>query len=97
MDKRFWVYMLASKHYGTLYIGMTSDLVKRISEHRENLRDGFTKEYNVHRLVWFEEHGTAESAIKRERNMKEWKRDWKINLIERNNPHWEDLFDAISK
>lgn len=96
MSKRFFVYMLASKHYGTLYIGMTSDLLKRIWEHRNGVVDGFTKEYDVHRLVYFEEHANAEAAATRERQMKEWKRQWKINLIEERNPHWEDLYDGLS-
>ena len=87
--------MLASKHYGTLYIGMTSDLVKRIWEHKNGVIDGFTKEYDVHNLVYFEGHENAEAAITRERQMKEWKRQWKINLIEEHNPHWEDLYDGI--
>lgn len=95
MEKRFWVYILASGHYGTLYIGMTSDLVKRIWEHKNGVVEGFTERYDVHRLVYFEEHPSAEAATTRERQMKEWKRDWKINLIERNNPHWDDLYEGI--
>ena len=95
MERKFYVYMLASGHYGTLYIGMTSGLTKRIWEHKEGVADGFTKQYNVKMLVYYEEHDNAETAITRERQIKEWKRDWKINLIERKNPHWEDLYDGI--
>ncbi len=97
MEKRFWVYVLASAHYGTLYVGMSSDLPKRIWEHKEGVAEGFTKKYDVHNLVYFEEHGNAEAAITRERQIKEWKREWKINLIERSNPHWDDLYENICK
>ncbi|MEZ5461222.1 GIY-YIG nuclease family protein [Dokdonella sp.] len=89
------VYILASKKYGTLYIGVTSDLIKRIWEHRNNVVDGFTKQYDVHTLVWFEQHETMESAITREKALKAWKRDWKFNLIEAMNPEWSDLYPGI--
>jgi putative endonuclease len=80
---------------GTLYIGVTSDLIKRIWEHKNNLVDGFTKRYGVHLLVWFELHENMNAAIEREKNMKEWKRAWKLNLIEKSNPDWRDLYDDI--
>lgn len=89
--KQFWIYILASEKYGTLYIGITSNLPKRIYEHQNNLIEGFTKEHAVHRLVYLEQHENAESAITREKRLKAWKRDWKIELIERDNPQWEDL------
>jgi putative endonuclease len=87
----FYVYLLASKPYGTLYAGVTSDLVARAWQHKNKALRGFTARYGVDRLVWFEVHQMAEAAIRREKQIKEWKRDWKINLIERDNPHWIDL------
>ncbi|MFL1875937.1 GIY-YIG nuclease family protein [Hansschlegelia beijingensis] len=96
MDRQFYVYILASGPYGTLYIGVTSNLPARIWQHREGVADGFTKRYGVHRLVFFEVHATALEAITREKRLKRWPRDWKINLIERDNPRWDDLFDAIA-
>ncbi len=95
MDKQPAVYILANKRNGTLYVGVTSDLVKRIWEHRNNLVEGFTKRYGVHRLVWYECHETMESAIQREKRLKEWKRAWKLELIERLNPDWDDLYLLI--
>ena len=83
--KNFYVYILCSKRNGTLYTGVTSDLIKRIYEHKNNLVDGFTKKYAVHSLVWYELHETAEAAITREKQIKGWRREWKIHLIERNN------------
>ena len=97
MDKQPAVYILASKRNGTLYIGVTSDLVKRVWEHRNNLVEGFTKRYNVHRLVWYELHERMESAIVREKRLKNWKRKWKLQLIESMNPQWRDLWDDISR
>jgi putative endonuclease len=87
--------MLASKRNGTLCIGVTSDLVKRIYEHRSNLVEGFTKRYDSHQLVWYEMHNTLESAIEREKRLKEWKRKSKLKLIERDNSNWEDLYPMI--
>ena len=78
-----------------MYIGVTSDLRKRVWEHKEGFVDGFTKKYKVHRLVWFEPHETMYTAIQREKNLKNWKRDWKINLIERQNPDWHDLYPGL--
>ncbi|MGH8401164.1 MAG: GIY-YIG nuclease family protein, partial [Gammaproteobacteria bacterium] len=89
------VYMLASQEYGTLYVGVTSNLVKRIWEHKNNAVEGFTHKYEVHTLVWYEQHETMESAINREKAIKAWKRDWKLELIENTNPQWEDLYPDI--
>ncbi len=91
----YWVYLLASKPRGTLYVGMTNDLVRRIAEHREGLVPGFTKTYNVKMLVHFEEHASVLEAIKREKRVKRWARDWKIALIRKKNPEWRDLFYEI--
>jgi putative endonuclease len=89
------VYILASDKNGTLYTGVTSDLVKRIWEHREHLAEGFTKQYGVTRLVWFEMHATMDSAIQREKRIKKWNRDWKRKMIEQENPMWHDLWPEI--
>ena len=86
------VYMMASRKYGTLYIGVTSGLLNRVVQHREGVMDGFTKQYGVKRLVWYETHDSIEVAIHREKRLKKYKREWKINLIERDNPNWDDLF-----
>jgi putative endonuclease len=93
----FYVYILASKAYGTLYVGMTSDLLKRIWEHKNKVVPGFTRQYGVNRLVWFEAHETEDAALRREKQIKEWKRDWKINLIESGNRHWADLSSTLSQ
>ena len=95
MPKQFYVYILASKRNGTLYTGMTSDLVKRVWQHKNKIVDGFTKTYHVKQLVYFEVHAQAEEAIKREKRIKKWKRAWKLDLIEAKNPEWEDLYDSI--
>ena len=89
------VYILASKRNGTLYTGVTSDLVRRVWEHRNDLVAGFSERYATHLLVWFERHETMESAIVRERRLKEWKRAWKLRLIEAENPAWRDLYPEI--
>ena len=89
--------MLASRRNGTLYIGVTSDLAKRVWQHKEEFVDGFTKEYGVKQLVWYEQHDNAESAITREKQLKKWNRAWKIELIESSNPDWNDLFSEITK
>lgn len=89
------VYILASKRNGTLYIGVTSDLLKRVWEHKNDFVDGFTKEHGVHRLVWYELHATMESAIAREKALKNWHRAWKIRIIEENNPEWLDLYEKL--
>ena len=90
-----YVYILASKANGTLYVGVTSDLVKRVWEHKNDLVDGFTKRYGVHRLVWYEEHDTIEDAIAREKAIKRWRRQWKVRRIEQLNPAWRDLYEEI--
>jgi len=95
MTKQFYVYILTSKRNGTLYIGVTSNLPQRIWQHKNNQLDGFSKEYNVKQLVYFEQHDTAESVITREKQIKKWKRAWKLKLIEKNNPQWKDLYDLI--
>ncbi len=89
------VYILASKKHGTLYIGVTSNLVRRVWEHKNDQVEGFTKKYSVHDLVWYEIHETMESAIHREKRFKEWKREWKIKRIEELNPQWRDLYEDI--
>jgi putative endonuclease len=86
---------LASQKNGTLYVGVTSDLVRRVWQHKSDLAEGFTKEHQIHKLVWYEAHETMESAIAREKNIKAWKRLWKLELIERSNLDWKDLFDQI--
>ena len=93
--KSFYVYILCSGRNGTLYIGVTSDLIKRIYEHKNNFVDGFTKKYGVHRLVWYEFHDTAEMAIQREKQIKKWERSWKLRLIEESNPEWKDLYNDL--
>ncbi len=93
--KRFYVYILCSKRNGTLYTGVTSDIVKRVYEHKNGLVEGFTKKYNVHHLVWYEIHESAESAIVREKQIKKWERAWKLKIIEKENPQWIDLYKSI--
>ncbi|MEI6327153.1 MAG: GIY-YIG nuclease family protein [Candidatus Roizmanbacteria bacterium] len=88
-------YILASRRNGTLYIGVTNNLKLRVYEHKMDLVKGFTKEYKVHTLVYFEPHSSIESAIVREKLLKEWKRDWKIQLIEKTNPYWIDLYENL--
>jgi len=90
-----YVYILASKRNGTLYIGVTNDLVKRIWEHKNNVVEGFTQRYDVHLLVYYEQYENIEQAILREKQMKKWKRYWKIKLINRMNATWEDLYSKI--
>jgi putative endonuclease len=96
MDKTFYVYMLASARYGTLYLGVTSNLMKRIWEHREGAVAGFTKEHRVKLLVWFETHTDAISAITREKQIKKWNRAWKIELVQQENPYWRDLYEGFT-
>jgi putative endonuclease len=90
-----YVYILASKRNGTLYTGVTSSLYARICAHREGRGSSFTTKYNVKTLVWFETHDTVTSAIRRETNIKRWRRDWKLALIEKENPNWRDLFEDM--
>ncbi len=89
------VYIMASKKNGTLYTGVTSDLAKRVYEHKNNLVDGFSKKYGVHTLVYYEAGGDLDGALQREKQIKEWKRAWKIALIEKDNPSWRDLYEDI--
>ncbi len=95
MEHRPTVYILANKPYGVLYIGVTSNLPGRVCQHRQKLINGFCKQYNVDRLVWFEQHEHMYGAITREKQLKKWNRDWKIELIETINPAWIDLYDDI--
>jgi putative endonuclease len=96
IDGCYWVYLLASRIGGTLYVGVTNDLVRRVYEHRMGLADGFTKKYRIHRLVYFEQYDDIETAILREKRLKKWKRAWKIQLIEKQNPNWDDLYPQIA-
>ena len=89
--KQYYVYILASRKNGTLYIGITSDLIKRVYEHKNDLVDGFTRKYKVHELVYYEVYNKVYDAITREKRLKKWKRQWKIELIEKDNPEWKDL------
>jgi putative endonuclease len=96
LEKRGYVYIMASKPNGTLYIGVTSDLLKRAWEHREGVAEGFTKRYGCKLLVWFEVHDRIEMAIQHEKQMKEWRRAWKIRRIVEMNPDWTDLFPTLA-
>ncbi len=91
------VYIVASRKHGTLYIGVTSNLARRIWEHRNGIYEGFSKQQGVMRLVWYEPHDTMETAIMREKQMKAWKRSWKVQLIEKDNPDWHDLYDELNR
>lgn len=93
--RKYYVYILASRKNGTLYIGMTGNLTRRIYEHRQGLQPGFSRRHSVKRLVWYEVHDTALTAIQREKNLKEWKRAWKVELIEKSNPDWNDLYRQL--
>ena len=95
MSPRFYVYLMANEPYGTLYVGITNDLARRVWEHREGMVEGFTKAFGLKRLVWFEEHGNAYEAITREKRIKRWHRDWKVNLVQSGNPQWRDLYPEI--
>ncbi len=96
MEKTSYVYILASRPYGTLYIGVTADLARRVWQHRSGVVHGFTKEHNVHQLVWYETHSSIDAAITREKQLKRWLRNWKINLIQSTNPAWRDLYEEIT-
>jgi putative endonuclease len=97
MDRGYHVYILTDKVYGTLYVGITNDLVRRVWEHKHDLVEGFTREHRLHRLVWFETHGDVVEAIAKEKRIKRWHRDWKINLIQGKNPSWADLYEEIRR
>lgn len=94
-SRTYFVYLLASRPYGTLYIGVTNDLIRRVDQHRAGQGSMFTRKYRVHTLVWYEMFADIDQAIQREKTMKEWRRDWKTNLIERENPHWLDLYPSL--
>jgi putative endonuclease len=94
-EKAYYVYILASERNGTLYIGVTSDLIRRVYEHKTDVVDGFTKEHGVHMLVHYEETSDVEAAIAREKQLKKWNRSWKKRLIEETNPDWNDLYDSL--
>lgn len=94
--KDYYVYMMASKRNGTLYTGMTNNLIRRVYEHKEGVFEGFTKKYGVKLLVWYEQTNEVEAAIKREKNIQAWKREWKLRLIEEFNPDWNDLYLEIA-
>ena len=94
--RSYYVYILASKIGGTLYIGVTNDLIRRVGEHKLKVVDGFTKKYDVTKLVYFEQFDDPENAIKREKRLKKWNRAWKIRLIEEHNPTWNDLYPSIA-
>ena len=93
----YYVYLLASSKHGTLYVGVTRDLVRRVYQHKTKETPGFTSRYGVTRLVWYEVHGNPTSAIAREKEIKKWRRDWKVSLIENENLDWEDLYNSITK
>ncbi|MFA5175607.1 MAG: GIY-YIG nuclease family protein [Patescibacteria group bacterium] len=93
--RKFYAYILSNKKNGTLYIGITNNLIRRIYEHKNNLVEGFTKKYNVHNLVFYEQYDNINDAISREKQMKKWNRKWKIELIEKDNPNWRDLYEEL--
>ena len=95
MSKQYYVYILASKRNGTLYVGITNGLIKRIWQHKNDLVEGFTKKYQVHTLVYFEQTSDVLSAIAREKQLKKWKRQWKLALIEKQNSEWKDLYNNL--
>ena len=96
MEKDYYVYILASKRNGTLYIGVTANLIKRVWEHKNKVVDGFTGKYNVDKLVFYEQYRDPDNAIRREKRLKKYNRKWKLDLIEKSNPHWKDLYGEIS-
>ncbi|MCC6604786.1 MAG: GIY-YIG nuclease family protein [Anaerolineae bacterium] len=93
--KTYFVYILASKKNGTLYIGMTSNLIRRVYEHKNDVRESFTQKYGGHTLVYYEYTNVVNAVIVREKQMKKWNRQWKINLIEKENPNWDDLYESL--
>ena len=96
MDRNYYVYILASRRNGTLYIGVTSDLINRTWEHRNKVIEGFTKKYSIDNLVYFEQFSDPENAIKREKRLKRYNRKWKLELIEKENPEWRDLYEELA-
>jgi len=95
--KQYYLYILASKRNGTLYVGVTNDLLRRVWEHKHDLVEGFTKRYGIHRLVWYQAADTPTAAIVREKQVKKWKRAWKLRLIEEANPDWKDLYEEVAQ
>ena len=95
IKNQYCIYILANKRNGTLYIGVTSNLVERVYEHKNNMIEGFSKKYNIHKLVYYEITDDIKSAIRREKQLKKWNRKWKINLIENSNPEWRDLYFGL--
>ncbi len=93
----FHVYLLANRRDGTLYLGVTRDLARRVHEHKSKILPGFSQKYGVDRLVWYEEYPTAVEAIEREKDIKKWRRQWKVNLIEESNPDWADLYPMLAR
>ena len=93
--KSYYIYIMASRRNGTLYIGITNDIVRRVYEHKNNFISGFTSKYSIHNLVYYEQFDNIESAIQREKQLKKWNRKWKIELIERVNPNWKDLYEDL--
>jgi putative endonuclease len=91
----YYVYILASRRNGTLYVGVTNDLIRRVFQHKEDVVEGFTRQYGVKTLVWFDSTGSIEAAIQKEKQLKNWKREWKISLIEKGNPEWRDLYPGL--
>jgi putative endonuclease len=96
LTNAYFVYLLASKPHGTLYVGLTGDLLRRVLEHREHVVPGFTAKYGVTRLMWFETHDDLLAARQREKQLKAWKRQWKIDLFKDSNPHWDDLYPSLA-
>jgi len=96
LTRNYFVYLLASRRNGTLYVGVTNDLIRRVCQHKQGLVEGFTKKYGVKMLVWYEQTESLESAILREKQIKKWNRDWKIELIRASNPQWRDLYEEIA-
>ena len=97
LTRSYFVYLLASRRNGTLYVGVTNDLMRRVCQHKQGLVEGFTKRYGVKMLVWYEQTESIESAVLREKQIKRWNRDWKIELIRASNPQWRDLYEEIAK
>ena len=95
MERHYFVYILTNKAYGTLYVGITNDLVRRAWEHRNDFVEGFTRAHQLHRLVWYQAHEDVREAIAQEKRIKKWHRDWKVNLIQAKNPAWNDLYEEI--
>jgi putative endonuclease len=96
LTRSYFVYLLASRRNGTLYVGVTNDLTKRVWQHKQGLVEGFTKRYGIKMLVWYQQTESIEAAIVREKQIKKWNRDWKVELIEKNNPQWRDLYAEIA-